>query len=91
MAEQLRVGLVGGGPWAQRVHAPAIAAHPDFDLAGVWTRRPAVAAELAAAHGATAFDDFAALIDAVDVVAFSVPPSRAGRARRRRRPGPAVT
>jgi predicted dehydrogenase len=71
---QLRVGLIGGGPWARRVHAPALAAHPRFDLAGVWTRRPAVAAELAAEHDTTAFDDIDALIDAVDVVALSVPP-----------------
>jgi predicted dehydrogenase len=73
--KQLRVGLVGGGPWAQHVHAPGIAAHPDFDLVGVWTRRPAAAAALAAAHGASAFDYVGALIDAVDVVAFSVPPA----------------
>ena len=28
MAERLRVGLVGGGPWARRVHAPASAPIP---------------------------------------------------------------
>ena len=75
MAERLRVGLVGGGPWARRVHAPVLASHPEFELTGVWTRRPAVAAELAAANGTIAFDDFDALVDAVDVVAFSVPPT----------------
>jgi predicted dehydrogenase len=75
VAGRLRVGLVGGGPWAQRVHAPAIAAHRDFELTGVWTRRPAVAGELAAAHGAIAFEDLDALIDAVDLVALSVPPA----------------
>ncbi len=41
----------------------------------MWTRRPALAAELAAAHGAVAFADVDALIDAVDVVALSVPPA----------------
>jgi predicted dehydrogenase len=41
----------------------------------VWTRRPAVAADLAATNGSTAFDDFDALVGAVDVVAFSVPPT----------------
>ena len=75
MAARLRVGLIGGGPWARRVHAPAIVAHPGFELTGVWTRRSAVAGELAADHGATAFEDVGALIDAVDVVAISVPPS----------------
>ncbi|MDG4863336.1 gfo/Idh/MocA family oxidoreductase, partial [Streptomyces sp. T-3] len=24
----LRIGLLGTGPWAQRVHGPALAAHP---------------------------------------------------------------
>jgi predicted dehydrogenase len=75
MAERLRVGLVGGGPWARRVHAPVLASHPEFELTGVWTRRPAVAAEIAAASGAIAFDDFDTLVGAVDVVALSVPPT----------------
>jgi predicted dehydrogenase len=75
MAERLRVGLVGGGPWARRVHAPALASHREFALTGVWTRRPAIAAELAGAHGAIAFDDLDALVGAVDVVALSVPPT----------------
>ena len=75
MSEQVRIGLVGGGPWARRVHAPALAAHPDVELAGVWTRRPSVAAEIAAVHGAPAFEDVTRLIAAVDVVAFAVPPA----------------
>lgn len=75
MTDQLRVGLVGAGPWATRVHAPAIAAHPDTELVGVWTRRPGPAAELAAANGARAFDSVTALIAEVDAVAFAVPPS----------------
>lgn len=89
MTDRLRVGLVGAGPWAATVHAPAIAAHPDVELAGVWARRPAVAAELAGLHGAETFDSVAALIDAVQVVAFAVPPAvqvplavQAARARR---------
>jgi predicted dehydrogenase len=75
MSQQLRVGLIGGGPWAREVHAPAIAEHRDFELAGVWTRRPEVAAELAAAHGSTAYDSIGSLVDAVDVVALAVPPA----------------
>jgi predicted dehydrogenase len=75
MAERLRVGLVGAGPWARRVHAPAVARHPEFELTGVWTRRPAAAAEIAGANGAIAFDDFESLVGAVDVVAFAVPPT----------------
>lgn len=75
MGERLRVGLVGGGPWAERVHAPGLRAHRACELTGVWTRRPGVAEDLAKANGAVAFDSFAGLVDAVDVVAFSVPPA----------------
>ncbi len=75
MTERLRVGLVGGGPWARRVHGPVLAGHPEFELAGVWTRRRTVAAELAASNGTIAFDDFDTLVGAVDVVAFAVPPT----------------
>jgi predicted dehydrogenase len=72
--DRLRVGLVGGGPWARTVHAPGLAAHPGTELAAVWTRRPEVAAELAAEHGARCYPDLEILFDAVDVVAFAVPP-----------------
>jgi len=75
MTDQLRVGLVGAGPWATAVHAPMIAAHPETDLVGVWARRPAAAAVLAGAHGAEPFDSVPSLISAVDVVAFAVPPA----------------
>jgi len=75
MTDGLRVGLVGAGPWATTVHAPAIAAHPDTELAGVWARRPAAAAELAGAHGAEPFDSVPALVAAVDAVALAVPPA----------------
>lgn len=70
----MKVGLVGAGPWAQRVHGPALAAHPDVELAGVWTRRPAAAAALAADLGAVAVSDLDALLGAVDAVALAVPP-----------------
>lgn len=70
----LRFGLVGAGPWATTVHAPALVAHPDTELAAVWARRPAAAGELAARFGATAVTDPDALFDQVDAVAFAVPP-----------------
>src|SRR6188472_319786 len=70
-----RVGLVGGGPWATMVHAPMLAASDAVELAGVWARRPEAADELAGAHGVTAFASFEALLDAVDAVAFAVPPA----------------
>lgn len=72
--EPVRVGLVGAGPWATMVHAPVLAAGPETTLAGVWARRPDAAAELAGRHGAPAFADIDALVDASDAVAFCVPP-----------------
>lgn len=70
----MRVGLVGAGPWAHRVHGPALAAHPDVELAGVWVRRPEAAAELAGALGCRALPDLDALLATVDAVALAVPP-----------------
>jgi predicted dehydrogenase len=76
--EQLRVGLVGAGPWAQMIHAPGIANHPGTTLTGVWARRPEAAAALAATHGAEPFEDYSAMLSTVDAVAFCVPPSVQG-------------
>ncbi len=70
----LAVGLVGAGPWAGILHAPMIAAGPETALVGVWARRPEAAAELAAKHGAAAFDSYEALLDACQAVVFAVPP-----------------
>ncbi|MGW6570014.1 Gfo/Idh/MocA family protein [Streptomyces sp. NPDC054975] len=69
-----RIGLIGTGPWAARTHAPALAAHPGVEFAGVWGRRPEAAAELAAAFGTTAYDDVEALFETCDAVAFALPP-----------------
>ncbi|MCX4525554.1 MULTISPECIES: Gfo/Idh/MocA family protein [unclassified Streptomyces] len=69
-----RVGLLGTGPWAQRAHAPALAAHAGSDFAGVWGRRPEAAAELAAAYGVKVYEDPDALFADCDVVAFALPP-----------------
>lgn len=75
MTEPLRVGLLGTGPWARLVHAPALAAHPGVELVGVWGRRPERAAELAAGSGARGYPDADALIADVDAVAFALPPA----------------
>lgn len=77
--DRVRVGLVGGGPWARTVHAPGIASHSGTELAAVWTRRPDVAAELAAEFGTRSYTDLEVLLDAVDAVAFAVPPQVQGR------------
>lgn len=76
--EQLRVGLVGAGPWAEMIHAPGIANHPGTALTGVWARRPEAAAELAGRYGAEPFEDYASMLSTVDAVAFCVPPGVQG-------------
>ncbi|BBA96977.1 putative oxidoreductase [Actinacidiphila reveromycinica] len=70
----LRVGLFGTGPWATRAHAPALAAHPGVELAGVWGRRPEAAEQLAREFGGRAYGDADALIGDVDAVAIALPP-----------------
>ncbi|MFI6943143.1 Gfo/Idh/MocA family protein [Streptomyces sp. NPDC050418] len=70
----LRVGLLGTGSWAARVHGPALAAHPGITLAGVWGRRPEAAAALAKELSTQAYDDVDALIADVDAVAIALPP-----------------
>jgi predicted dehydrogenase len=70
----LRVGVVGAGYWAEQVHIPGVRAHAGMALAGVWNRDPARAARVADAAGVPAFADFTALLDAVDVLSFAVPP-----------------
>jgi predicted dehydrogenase len=74
MRRTLRFGLVGTGYWAEAVHAVGIAAHPQTELVGVWGRDETKAAALAAQHGADAYSDVDELVDAVDAVAFAVPP-----------------
>ncbi|HSC50135.1 MAG TPA: Gfo/Idh/MocA family oxidoreductase [Gaiellaceae bacterium] len=70
----LRFGLIGTGYWADFAHASGIVAHPQAELVGVWGRDPAKAAALAERHGARPFAGVGELLDAVDAVAFSVPP-----------------
>ncbi|MBY3792572.1 Gfo/Idh/MocA family oxidoreductase [Rhodococcus fascians] len=80
----MKIGLVGAGPWARKTQAPSLLAHPGVDFTGVWARRPDAAAEL----GAPVYESFDALLDAVDTVAFAVPPAvQAGFALRAARAG----
>ncbi|RNM17178.1 Gfo/Idh/MocA family protein [Nocardioides pocheonensis] len=69
-----RMGVVGTGYWAEVVHAAGAANHPDVDLVGVWGRDLDKARALAGQHGATAYDDFDALLAEVDLLTFAVPP-----------------
>lgn len=77
-SERLRIGLVGAGPWAWRVHAPALTQHPWYRFRGVWTRRPEAAEELCTEFGGTPYRTLDELIESTDVVAFAVPPSAQG-------------
>ncbi|MGD9482039.1 Gfo/Idh/MocA family oxidoreductase [Streptomyces sp. TRM70308] len=70
----MRFALLGTGPWATRVHAAALAAHPDAELVGVWGRRPEAVAALADRHGARAHDDVDTLLADCDAVAVALPP-----------------
>lgn len=72
---RLRMGLVGAGPWARKVHGPGVAEHPGTELVSVWARRPEAAAEVGALTGATPVTDFDDMLATVDAVAFAVPPA----------------
>ena len=70
----LRVGLVGAGPWAKMVHAPVLAAGPETELAGVWSRNEERGRELADRHGVPWYARTAELFEHCEAVAFAVPP-----------------
>ncbi|MFL4902221.1 Gfo/Idh/MocA family protein [Streptomyces sp. MMS24-I2-30] len=70
----MRIGLLGTGPWAQMVHAPALSGHDEVEFTGVWGRRADAAAELAGQHGTRAYDDVDALLADSDAVAVALPP-----------------
>lgn len=70
----MRFGLLGTGPWATATHGPALAAHKDVELTGVWGRRGEAARTLAAELGTRAYDDVDALLTDCDAVAVALPP-----------------
>jgi predicted dehydrogenase len=70
----MRIGLAGTGPWARRTYAPALAAHPGVEFAGVWGRRPEAAAELAAEFGVPAVEEYDELVERCEAIAFALPP-----------------
>ncbi|GAA2148855.1 Gfo/Idh/MocA family oxidoreductase [Kitasatospora kazusensis] len=71
----MRIGLLGTGPWARRVHAPALAAHPGFEFAGLCGRNAEAASALAEAHGVPSYPDPEKLFADVDAVSVALPPS----------------
>jgi len=70
----MRFGLVGTGPWASMAHGPGLAAATGVELVGVWGRHADKRRLLAAELGISSYDDFGALLEDVDAVAFAVPP-----------------
>jgi predicted dehydrogenase len=70
----MRFGLVGTGPWAGMTHGPGLVAADDVELVGVWGRDAGKAKTLGDELGVDAYDDYAALLDRVEAVAFAVPP-----------------
>ena len=74
MATPLRVGIIGAGPWATMVTGPLLAAGPETAVAGVWSRTPAHAEDLAAKLPTTACTSVDTLLEGCDAVAIAVAP-----------------
>ncbi len=70
----IKVGLVGAGTWARRVHAPNFAAGPETTLVGVWSRRREASLRITERHGGHAYESFDDLLAASDAIVFCVPP-----------------
>lgn len=72
----MRFGLAGTGHWARTAHAPALTASAadGIEFTAVWGRNPTAAADLAAAHHASPYQDFGSFLASVDAVDFAVPP-----------------
>ncbi|MGL5811494.1 MAG: Gfo/Idh/MocA family protein [Nocardioides sp.] len=84
----MRFGLAGTGPWARLAHGPGLRSAAGIELVGVWGRDPAKAREVAAGLSVEAYDDYPALLDEVEAMAFAVPPEiQAGLATRAARAG----
>ncbi|MEV7938082.1 Gfo/Idh/MocA family oxidoreductase [Kitasatospora sp. NPDC088264] len=71
----MRIGLLGAGPWAERVHAPVLAEHPGLEFTGVWARRPEAATALGGAYGVPGYADLDQLLAEVDAVSIALPPT----------------
>jgi predicted dehydrogenase len=71
---ETRFAVVGTAYWADAVHTVGLQRTPGARLVGVWGRDPDRTRALAAARGVRAFAAFEDMLDAVDAVAFAVPP-----------------
>lgn len=70
----MRVGLIGSGYWARRVHGAGVRHNPRTQLAGVWGRDATRSAEAAAELETEPFANLRSLLDSVDALTFAVPP-----------------
>ena len=70
----MRFGVLGTGPWARAVHAPALAGHPAAELVGVWGRDLAKAKAVGAEFEVPGFADLDELLDRVDAVTLALRP-----------------
>lgn len=71
----VRIGVVGSGPWAQRVHGPMFANHPGVTLSGIWARNHQASDALATVLSTRSFEDYDEFLDSCEAVAFAVPPN----------------
>ncbi len=67
-----RMGVWGVGVWGEK-HARVYASSPETELAGVYDRDAARAAEVAARHGVPAFPSAAALLAECEALSIAVP------------------
>src|SRR6266545_416958 len=70
----MRFGLVGTGFWATIAHGPGLLAAEGVELIGVWGQHATQTSELANQLEVAKYDDYSALLEDVDAVAFAVPP-----------------
>lgn len=74
--QPIRIGLIGANihqGWSPRAHLPALAAHPDFDLAAVCTtRQESAAAAMAAFNAGSAWDDHGRMLADAGIEAATV-------------------
>ena len=74
--QPIRIGLIGANihqGWSPRAHLPALAAHPQFDLAAVCTTRQESADEAMEAFNAgSAWDDYNRMLADTDIEATTI-------------------
>jgi predicted dehydrogenase len=70
-----RLGVIGTGPWARRLHIPAAASSERVRFTAVLGRDAGRTGLVVAGTTAGAFVELEPFLDAVDIVAFAVPPA----------------